>query len=117
MYLETAVSTLRHAQPAFTEDLESYLPTRQLYDHHLAIALRVLGRLVQQGVEAGVFRPLHPLLVAEILDAAVERIRRPDVLARVGISSGEAIAELNGLIRHGLQVHPRPAAGGSGRGA
>jgi AcrR family transcriptional regulator len=105
-YLGTAVTTLRFAQPAFTEDLEAYLPTKHLYDRHLAIALRVLGRLVQEGADAGLFHELHPPLVAEILDAAVERIRRPEVLARAGISSSEAIDELSSLIRVGLQLRP-----------
>jgi AcrR family transcriptional regulator len=106
VYLGTAVTTLRYAQPVFTEDLEAYLPTKHLYDRHLAIALRVLGGLVEDGVAAGIFRDLHPPLIAEILDAAVERIRRPDVLSRAGIASSEAIDELSSLIRKGLQVDP-----------
>ncbi len=110
-YLGSAVTTLRRAQPAFTQDLESYGPTKHLYDRHLRIALDVLGKLVDGGVTQGVFRPLHPPLIAEILDAAVERIRRPDVLERSGVSMGQAVGELSELIRHGLvQDGARPVA-------
>ena len=107
-YLGKAVTTLHRATPVFNEDLESYLPTRQLYDRHLNVALRMLGDLVEDGVSKGVFRPLHPALMAEILSSAVECIRRPDVLIRAGVSHSQALAELSMLIRHGL-VQPMPA--------
>ena len=104
-YLQTAIVTFAPAQPAFTEDLESYLPTRHLYDRHLLVALRVLRDLVDDGIRAGTFRPFHSPLIAELLDGCVERIRRPDVLARAHVSSSQAIAEFSEFIRHGLQVH------------
>jgi AcrR family transcriptional regulator len=104
IYLDAAVTMFVSADRAFSEDLESYLPTKHLYDRHVTVALRVLGRLIHEGANAGAFRPLHPPLVAEILDAAVERIRRPEVLARAGLSSSEAIEEVGCLIRQGLQA-------------
>jgi AcrR family transcriptional regulator len=123
-YLDTGVTTLRRAQPAFTEDLESYLPTKHLYDRHLGVALDTLGKLVEDGIARGTFRSYHPPLVAEILDASVDRIRRPEVLARAGVSMSQALAELSELIRRGLVKDPdgkgsksavRPRAGGSRR--
>jgi AcrR family transcriptional regulator len=101
-YLDTGVRVWRRSSRAFHEDLESYLPTKHLYDRHLQIALEVLGNLVERGVRQGSFRDLHPRLVAEILDASVDRIRQPDVLARAGVSRSEAIAELSRLFREGL---------------
>ena len=101
-YLATGVTAFMSAQSAFTEDLESYLPTKQLYDRHLDIALRVLGQLVDAGIQAQLFRSFHSPLIAEILDACVARIRKPDVLARAGVSSSQAIAEFSDLIRYGL---------------
>jgi AcrR family transcriptional regulator len=113
-YLDTGVTTLRRAQPAFTEDLESYVPTKHLYDRHLTNALDTLGKLVEDGIAKGTFRSYHPPLVAEILDAAVDRIRRPEVLARAGVSMSQALAELSELIRRGLVREPDR---GAGRGA
>jgi AcrR family transcriptional regulator len=101
-YLEAGVTAFAAARPAFTEDLESYVPTRQLYDRHLEIALRTIGRLVNDGIDAGVFRTFHPPLIAEILDACVERIRQPDALHRADVSNSQAIAELAELVRFGL---------------
>jgi AcrR family transcriptional regulator len=111
-YLEAGVNSLRGARPAFNEDVETYMPTKQLYDRHLRAALDVISGLVATGIENGAFRSFHPALVAEIFDAAVERIRRPDVLARAGVSIDQAVEELGSLLRGGLVQpagQPEPA--------
>jgi AcrR family transcriptional regulator len=109
-YLDTGITTLRRARPAFIEDLETYLPTRHLYDRHIAIAKAVLRGLVEEGISRGLFRGFHAPLIAVILDAAVDRIRRPEALARAGVSSSQAVAELSALIRHGLRRDGHDAA-------
>lgn len=105
-YLERGVTTLARATPAFNEDVESYLPTRHLYASHLNVALKVLSDLVAAGVASGVFREVHPPLIAEILAYAAERIRRPEVLERSGVSGQEALLEFGTLIRNGLLAAP-----------
>lgn len=110
-YLETGVMSLRGARPAFNDDVESYGPTKQLYDRHLRTALDVLATLVDGGIQQGVFRPLNAPLVAEILDASVGRIRRPEVLDRTGVSLGEAVNELTLLIKTGLVMSSPPPRG------
>jgi AcrR family transcriptional regulator len=114
-YLGTGVTTLSRATPAFNEDIESYLPTRHLYDRHLNVALKVLGDLVDAGIGKGVFRPMHPPLMAEILASAVECIRTPAVLIRAGVSHSEALADLSMLIRHGLVLSPERTSQKSSR--
>ena len=101
-FLGAGVLSLSRARRSFTEDVESYMPTKYLYDRHVHSALGALSRLVAEGVEQGMFRAYHPPLVAEILDAAVERIRRPEALARAGVSTSQALAELGELMRYGL---------------
>lgn len=109
-YMETSVTRLAGAHPVFFDDLESYLPTKQLYDRHLHYALGVLGGLIEDGMRKGSFRQLYPPIVAEILDAAVERIRNPEVLTRAGASWSQALATLSELVRHGLlHVEEEPA--------
>jgi AcrR family transcriptional regulator len=113
-YLQTGVTTLARATQAFNEDIESYLPTRHLYDRHLNIALKVLGGLVETGIAKGVFRSLHPAVVAEILAAAVECIRKPEVLIRANVTHAQALADMSMLLRHGLVQAP-DRAGDDGR--
>ena len=116
-YLSTGVTTLSQAQPAFIEDLETYLPTRQLYDRHVEIGLRVMGTFISDGIAAGTFRELHPALVAEIISGAAHRILRPDALARTGVSWSQALGELSELIRYGLlSPEPRVAKAGCDSG-
>src|SRR4051812_29965251 len=114
-YLQTAITTFRDARPAFNEDLESYLPTKHLYDRHLLVAQQVVCELIEKGIAAGVFRPFHAALIAEILESAIDRIRQPDVLARAQISSAQAITELSAFIRAGLAATPIAAAARDGR--
>ena len=107
-YLERGVTTLARATPAFNEDVDSYLPTRHLYASHLNVALKVLGERIAAGVSSGFFRDVHPPLIAEILAYAAERIRRPEVLERSGLSGREALIEFGTLIRNGLLAVPEP---------
>jgi AcrR family transcriptional regulator len=103
-YIKTFTTTLRGANRAFTEDLETYVPTRHVYDRHVRIALDILRTVIERGVQEGRFAPFSPAVVVEILDAGVERLRRPEVLVRTGLSMSDAVAELSELIRHGLVV-------------
>ncbi|HWE55303.1 MAG TPA: TetR/AcrR family transcriptional regulator [Acidimicrobiales bacterium] len=103
-YLARSVTTLARATPAFNSDVDSYLPTRQLYDRHLGVALRELAGFVRDGVENGIFRPLNADVIAEVLAGVAERIRRPEVLGRVGVTHDEALALLGDLMRRGMLV-------------
>ena len=109
-YMGTSITQLASAHPVFFDDLESYLPTKHLYDRHVHYALGVLGGLIDEGMQRGMFRHLDAAVIAEIVDAAVERIRRPDVLARAGVSWSQALTNLSELLRYGL-LHPDPPAG------
>lgn len=101
-YIKTFTTTLQGASRAFIEDLETYVPTRHVYDHHVRIALDILRTVIERGVRDGRLAPFSPAVVVEILDAGVERLRRPEVRARIGLSMSDAVDELSELIRHGL---------------
>jgi AcrR family transcriptional regulator len=103
-YITTFTTTLQGASRAFIEDLENYVPTRHVYDRHVRIALDILRTVIERGVRGGRFAPFSPAVVVEILDAGVERLRRPGVRVRIGLSMSDAVDELSELIRHGLVV-------------
>ncbi len=103
-YIKTFTTTLQGASRAFTEDLEAYVPTRHVYDRHVRIALDLLRTVIERGVAERRFAPFSPAIVVEVLDAGVQRLRRPDVLVRTGMSMSEGVAELSELLRHGLVV-------------
>jgi AcrR family transcriptional regulator len=117
-YIKTFTTTLQGASRAFTEDLETYVPTRHVYDRHVRIAMDILRTVIERGVQDGRFADVSPAIVVEILDAGVDRLRHPEVLVRTGLSMSEAVAELSELIRHGLLVEgPGAHAGGRRRRA
>jgi AcrR family transcriptional regulator len=103
-YIKTFTTTLQGASRAFTEDIDAYVPTRHVYDRHVRIAMDLCRHVIERGVAEGRFAPFSPAIFVEVLDAGVERLRRPEVLLRTGKSMSEGVAELSELLRHGLVV-------------
>lgn len=113
-YLGAGVAVMAPARRTFVEDLESYLPTRHLYDRHFQLSVRAIGSMIEDGIARGEFHAYHPALVAELFHVAAGVTRRPEVLARAGVSLSQAIDELSGIFRHGL-LRERAAPPGVGR--
>ncbi len=105
-YLSVAVKWSRTASPVFLRDMQTHLPTKQVYDRHQQIAIRILQGFIEEGVQSGVFRPVHSFLVAQILDAAITRLREQQLLTQADMSHSAAVEELSQLLHRGLM---RPA--------
>ncbi len=103
--LEPGISETREASPAFTADVDGWAPSRRMLDRHQRERMSLLREIVEEGVRTGAFRGVHAELVAEVMLAAVQRVRDPALLRRTGLSMGEAFEECSKLIRHGL-LHP-----------
>lgn len=100
--LEPGITETRQASEAFSADIQSSAPARRLMDDHQRQRMQLLREIVEQGSRGGVFRGLHPTLVAEVMIAAVGRVRQPDFLLDTGLTMSEAFAECSRLLRHGL---------------
>jgi hypothetical protein len=57
---------------------------------------------VQEGIEAGLFRPIHTRVVAEMIDAGIERLENPEILRTARLTFAEALSELLSLVVEGL---------------
>jgi AcrR family transcriptional regulator len=101
-YFSASVDRNAHLSSAFIQDIESYLPTKQLYDRHQAIAVSALESMLRTAMEAGEMRLGSPALMAEILDAVIKRLRDPEVLAKIGASRGDALKAFGKLCREGI---------------
>jgi len=104
--LAPGIEETRRASDAFTADVASHLPARRMLDRHQRARMTLLRELVEEGIRTGVFRGVHAELVAEVMLAAVSRVRDPRLLRRAGLSMSEAFAECSRLICHGL-LHPK----------
>jgi hypothetical protein len=58
--------------------------------------------LISDGVAAGVFRAVHPALVADTVTTLVLRIGRGDTARATGLDDAAAYRELAALLLHGI---------------
>ena len=68
----------------------------------MTLAIQALQDILEEGAASGAIRAGQPTLLAEILDAALQRVRDPEVLAKSGASRSDALKTLNDLLAHGL---------------
>lgn len=94
------------------EDLANFAEGRAVFDDHQEKRISGLERIIQDGIDKGVFRGVHAYLAAELMLLIVRRVRDPGFQARAGMTFSEALAEISLLIRHGL-LHAEPAKDGS----
>jgi len=101
-YFSASVERSAHMTPLFLEDIEGYLPTKQLYDRHQALAVGALEGMFRDAMEVGNMRKGSPALVAEIVDAVIKRLRDADTLAKVGATRADVLTAFAQLCREGL---------------
>jgi AcrR family transcriptional regulator len=101
-YLEAVAGALTPASRAFRRDLEAFPPGRAVYEHNTAVAAERVGALIADGVAAGRFREVHPLLVADTVTTLVLRIGRGDTARATGLDDAAAYRELAALLLHGI---------------
>jgi hypothetical protein len=63
-YLEGTVAYFEDVQTIFMDDVMSYAPARRLYDAHQRAFVEHLRALVEEGIAAGEFAGVDPLLAA-----------------------------------------------------
>ncbi|MFC9614257.1 TetR/AcrR family transcriptional regulator [Streptomyces sp. NPDC056938] len=101
-YMSASVDRYRDLSPEFNADMLSYGPTRQVADRQQELAMHALQEILEDGAATGIIRAGEPKLLAEILDAALQRIRDPEALANAGSTRSDALRTLIDLLAHGL---------------
>jgi AcrR family transcriptional regulator len=101
-YFSASVDRNAELSPAFLQDVEGYLPTKQLYDRHQALAVTALETMVRAAMESGAMRHGSPALIADILDAVIKRLRDPEILAKIGASKSDALKAFGEFCREGI---------------
>jgi len=107
-YLMPAIDAARKLSATLIRDMTAYAPANEMWERHQRDRMAGLRTLVQRCVDDGIFRNANANLVAEVVAASLRRIREPRFLAASKLSYREAVAELYGLLLHGL-LHPEAA--------
>jgi AcrR family transcriptional regulator len=101
-YFSASVDRNLMLSVAFVQDVESYLPTKQLYDRHQGLAVNAIEAMIREAMELGTIRKGSPALLAEIVDAVIRRLRDPDTLSKIGATRADALKAFGQLLREGI---------------
>jgi AcrR family transcriptional regulator len=101
-YLDAVADELRPASAAFMDDVAAFAPAREIYERNTAIATQRVRELIVDGIEAGVFRDVPSVFIAEVISAIMVRIQQRDFARNTGLTDSEAYAELAGLFVNGI---------------
>ncbi len=99
-------SGLRPTSLRFADDVAAHPAAHRLFGDHYHFAITMLADVLRAGMATGRVRPVDPLVVGEIIDAALERLARPDVLRATGRSFFDLAEDLSALVRYGLLLEP-----------
>lgn len=97
-YLAAVGDEMRRMSPGCYEDMVHFPVTRDIYDLNSRSAAERVREMIQAGIKQGVFRSVHARFVGETVSVLIESIQHGGLLERVGLSSGDAYAELSSLV-------------------
>jgi AcrR family transcriptional regulator len=103
-YLGAIAQALAPAGPTFYRDLDSFTPGRAVYERNTAAAAERVCRLIDEGVDAGRFRAVHPALIADTVTTLMFRIGRGETARATGLDAAAAYRELAALLLHGISL-------------
>jgi AcrR family transcriptional regulator len=106
-YLGGIGAEMRRNSLAFYQDMVSYPPTAAIYRRNAIIAAGRVQEMIQEGVDARVFRPVDGRFAGELVALAIDGILSGVLLDTTGFNAGEAFSELGDLLINGLARHDR----------
>ncbi len=108
-YLHVGVCAAERLSQAVVTDIQEWEPARTLWQEHISLRVDGMGRIIENGVKAGVFREVPPAFVAEIVFASIKRFREPDFSDSTGLTISEAFHEFYEMLLHSLMRRSGPA--------
>lgn len=108
-YLQVGVRAAQRLSPAAVADIDKWEPARVLWQAHIRLRVDGLRKLIERGIETGAFRDIHPVLVAEMVFAGLNRLREPDFYTSTDLKLSEAFEEYYKMLLHALVPHPGSA--------
>jgi hypothetical protein len=94
---------MRRHSHAFYDDMVGYEPTAKIYRKNSAAAHRV-HELIEEGVQAGVFRALNGHFAAQVVAVTIDAVQSGVLLESTGLTAGDAFSEFGDLLLDGLSA-------------
>lgn len=101
-YLEGAGTALAPASDAFMTDLDAFPPAREVYEQNTALAATHVRQMIDAGVAAGEFRPVHAAFAADLAATMMARIQQRGVRRSTGLDDARAYRELAAILTGGI---------------
>lgn len=101
-YLAGVGTAMRRHSPVFYDDMVNYEPTARIYRKNSEAAARRVHELIDEGVQAGVFRDVNGTFAAQVVAVTIDALQSGALLRSTGLSAGDAFSELGDLILDGL---------------
>lgn len=102
-FLEPGITETNAMTEAFLIDLRDLPAARSLLEAHQRDRMDHLKTLLDEGINAGVFKQVHSRLFAGAYLAAIAQINEPAFLQRAGLSFSQAFKELYNVLMTGLE--------------
>lgn len=102
VYLQAGVKAASRLSAQAVADIDQWKPTRQLWQTHVRLRVQGLRELLEAGIERGHFRDVNPAFVAEVVFAALDRLRQPDFYRNTRVSAVAAFQDYYRILLTGL---------------
>ncbi|MGD9601143.1 MAG: TetR/AcrR family transcriptional regulator [Gammaproteobacteria bacterium] len=107
-YLQVGVRAAQRLSQVTVTDIQQWAPALEVWRDHVRLRVQGFCVLLEQGIRAGEFRNVRPVLVAEIVFASLSRILQPEFYSTTRISISEAFHEYYALLMAAItDEHPQ----------
>jgi AcrR family transcriptional regulator len=88
VYLAGGGTAMRRHAHAFYDDMVGYEPTAQIYRKNSAAAAHRVHQLIEEGVQACVFRALNGHFAAQVVAVTIDAVQSGGLLESTGLTAG-----------------------------
>ena len=103
-YLTAVGAELAVASEVIMADMNAFAPAREVYEANTAAAAARVRQLIEDGVDAGVYRMVNASFAGDLIATMMVRIQQREVGAATGLSESAAYTELATLLTDGLRA-------------
>lgn len=97
-YLQVGVRAAQRLSHDTVTDIQRWEPALQIWQDHVRLRVEGFSALLERGIRIGAFRPVNPVLVAELVFASLNRILQPEFYTATQLSISVAFQETYRLL-------------------